>query len=67
MTRVYKRSRLFGFKCRLYVDGPFYPTAKSGSVAREELSELVHSSMEARAKENELEIISYVQVEKNNG
>lgn len=67
VTRVYKRSRLFGFKCRLYVDGPFYPTAKSGSVAREELSELVHSSMEARAKENELEIISYVQVEKNNG
>ncbi len=67
VTRVYKKSRLFGFKCRLYIDGPFYPSSGTGAAARDELSALVRSSMEARAMENEVEIIRYLQVEKNNG
>jgi len=60
VTRVYKRSRLFGFKCVCYIDGPFNVRRDlPRKEAKAELSRLVYSKMLERMKENEVEIYRY--------
>lgn len=59
-TRVYKKSRILGYKTRLYIDGPFYADVeKTRSAAARELSRLVHGIMTERAAESNVEVIRY--------
>lgn len=67
-TRVYKRSRFFGYKCRVYIDGPFYPnTDLSRSAAAADLCDAVRRTMSERMRdEGEVEIIRYLKSEVKN-
>lgn len=66
-TRVYKRSRFFGMHRVVYIDGPFYPSEGVGMIgARDELGEIVHRAMEARAAESDIEPVRYVKRQTDN-
>ena len=60
-TRVYRRSRLFGYRCRIYIDGPFY--ADPSLSLRESCEDMMHRvgvAMESRAALSDVEIIKYL-------
>ena len=65
-TTVYKKSKnLRGFKTYVYVDGPFYKDKTlSNKEAQEKLYKEVYETMVKRAKESDIEIITY---KKNEG
>ena len=61
VTRVYKRSRFFGFRRLIYVDGPFYADKSlSRAMSCEKLMDEVRSAMLKRAAESDIEIIKYL-------
>ena len=61
LTRVYKKSRFFGFKRQIYVDGPFYPdTSLPRLEATEKMMADVIEAMCKRAQLSDVEIIKYI-------
>lgn len=63
-TRVYKKSRVFGFRCEIYVDGPFFPSRElSRADAERELSSTVFSKMNERVALSTVEVIEYKKAE----
>lgn len=61
VTRVYKKSRLFGYRRLIYVDGPFYADKSlSRADALEALKREITDAMCLRAEQSNVEIIKYV-------
>ena len=59
-SRVYKKSRLFGFKCCVFIDGPFYPCKSlSRRDAEAKLSRELFAAMEARVRESDVQVYDY--------
>ncbi len=64
VTRVYKRARLLGTRCNIYIDGPFFEdTSLSRAEARAKLKEEITEKMKERAALSDVEIIRYVRKE----
>ena len=60
-TRVYRRSRLFGYRCRIYIDGPFYAdTSLPLRESCEDMMRRVDDTMRSRAELSDVEIIRYL-------
>ena len=59
LTRTYKKTKR-GYRCELYIDGPFFPDASlCPGQAKEKLLEEVRSSMEHRCALSDIEVIRY--------
>ena len=59
-TRVYRKSRVFGFKCIVYIDGPFYPSQElSRGEAEAALSDGLFAVMAERTKESDVQVVEY--------
>ncbi len=64
VTRVYRRARLFGARCHIYIDGPYYEDKTlSRSEARAKLKAEITEKMKERAALSDIEIIRYIKKE----
>ncbi len=66
LTRVYRRTRS-GYRCYLYLDGPFFPDDSLPTrEAAEKLLCEIREAMEERCRTSDIEIIRYVKKESKN-
>ncbi|MBQ7363357.1 MAG: 1-acyl-sn-glycerol-3-phosphate acyltransferase [Clostridia bacterium] len=64
VTRVYRRARLVGTRCHIYIDGPFFEDLSlPRGEARMKLKEEIIEQMKERAALSNVEIIRYVRKE----
>ena len=64
-TRTYRRMPLFGYRCCIYIDGPFYQDESlPRASARAKLMDEIHTVMSERSRLSDVEIIRYIRKEK---